>query len=292
MSKSKICTYWENKNCKFMDESFKCQFAHGDNELNKIICKYGSNCYNSVCTFNHGSTSTITNMVYDIPITYKIKKKKNNKNIKNKNNNSLSLENLDNNGIIPFNKYIPHIDENQKNITTVKIINKEKGIKEKINIFNRDYDKVLSIIDCFYIEKYNTMVYENNKTINNLNTIVNDKILLIDKIKKENEDLKKIIEKTKNKNTIIYTEENKKYRNNETVKLKSLYNKYINIYSIFNKYKNYELINFDEIKKYTNDKNIYKIKQRSTKIYKFYEMFKQGIIKQLLPVSIVFKMVF
>ena len=114
--------------------------------------------------------------------------------------------------------------------------------------------------------------------------------LLISKLKKENILLKENNEilKEENNGKKCYTKNNMVYQN----KIISLYDKYINIFNIFNKYKNYKLINFDEIKKYTKDKNIYKIRQRSTKVYNFYEKFKNGNVKNLLPVSTIFKMVF
>lgn len=158
------------------------------------------------------------------------------------------------------------------------------------------------------------MVYEKNNIIKNivnnnykyisyLRKINNKKELLINKINSENFLLKEDNEILRKENNIIkssYTKKemvdiknNKKiYKNDFQNKLKLLYNKYINLYEIFNKYKNYKLINLDEIQKYTKDKNIYKIKQRSTKVFNFYENFKKGYIKELLPVSSIFKMVF
>lgn len=158
------------------------------------------------------------------------------------------------------------------------------------------------------------MVYEKNNIIKNivnnnykyisyLRKINNKKELLINKINSENFLLKedneilrkenKIIKSSYTKKEMVDIKNNKKiYKNDFQNKLKLLYNKYINLYEIFNKYKNYKLINLDEIKKYTKDKNIYKIKQRSTKVFNFYENFKKGYIKELLPVSSIFKMVF
>lgn len=206
-------------------------------------------------------------------------------------------------------------DENLKNkevdppnTTNINIINKNKGIDEKINI-PKDYNDILSIIDKFYIEKYNTMVYNKNNYIskivkNNYNKICylrktnNDKNNIINKLIEENKSLKKKIagmisgneiSKKETPNTTNKMVDTESKRN---IKLKKIYNKYISIYEIFNKYNNYKLVNLDEIRKYTNDKNIYKVKQRCTKIYKFYEEYKNGIIDNLLSVTAIFKLSF
>lgn len=247
-------------------------------------------------------------MIFPLLIKEKKKKNKKSKNVYNgldiNNNNEKEKE-------IPL-KYI--IPESHEIPTIIKIINKEKGIKEKVSISNKDYNKTLLYIDELYISKYNNMVYEKNNIIKNivnnnykyisyLRKINNKKELLINKINSENFLLKedneilrkenKIIKSSYTKKEMVDIKNNKKiYKNDFQNKLKLLYNKYINLYEIFNKYKNYKLINLDEIKKYTKDKNIYKIKQRSTKVFNFYENFKKGYIKELLPVSSIFKMVF
>lgn len=312
MEKTIICSYWENKTCKFMEDPFMCQFAHGTEDINKIYCKYGNHCNNPKCAFYHGNESTTPDMVYDIPIIDKRKNKKNKKIIKNteKYNKSINFDNLEKEEIIPFTNYIPHTYERQETATVVKIINKEYGIKENINIFNNDHVKVLSIIDDFYITKYNNIVNEKNRYIrqivfNNykniyyLRKINNNKDEIINKLKSENILLKEnneLLKKEKNiytKNNMVDINNNKKiYKIDFQNKLKTLYNKYINLYEIFKRYENYKLINLDEIKKYTKDKNIYKIKQRATKVFNFFEKFKKGHINDLLPVSTIFKMVF
>lgn len=325
MEKTTICTYWENNTCKFMYNPEKCHFSHGMEDINKINCKYGVNCYNSNCKFYHGNETTISNMVYDIPIVDK-RKNKNKKNLnyiddvqkRFKNNKSLKFMNpLENQEIIPLKTNIPYInikDGMKDTFNIIKIINKEKGINEVINILNTDFNKMLSAIDDFYINRYNIMVYKKNKHIsqivkNNykniscLRIINNDKDIIINKLNLENDSLKKGLDDLKNENGRLKSEiENTKYntvviKNKKIVtqdqnKLKLLYDKYIILYKLFNKYNNYKLINLDELKKYTKDKNIYKLKQRATKIHNFYEKFKNGTIKHLLPVSFVFKMIF
>jgi hypothetical protein len=54
-----------------------CLYAHGIKYLNKVNCKYGSNCCNPKCDFNHGTISAIPNMVYEILLFRKEKIKDN-----------------------------------------------------------------------------------------------------------------------------------------------------------------------------------------------------------------------
>lgn len=306
MEKIVICKYWENKICKFMEDAKKCMYAHGIHDINittVVDCKYGINCYNAKCNFNHGEISTIPAMVYDVPIIDKRKKQKNQKIIKNKKNNFNIIEKEEN---ILFKTIIPYSEDIPKITTNIKIVNKEKGIEENINIFNKDYDKTLSIIDRFYIEKYNNtindknkyirqIVFNNYKNIYYLRKINNNKDDIINKLNSENNSLKKVINELKTNNE-KKKKENIKYQsttnNMVEIKNKKIYDKYICLYEIFSKYKYYKLINMEEIRKYTNDKNIYKVKQRSFKVFKFYEKFKDGTIKNLLPLSTIFKMVF
>ena len=296
MEKTTICSYWEKKSCRFMNNPEKCIFAHGVEDLKKIPCIYGSNCYNVNCKFNHENISTITAMVYDIPI---INLRKNKKIKKNKKKIFPNVEDISKKEKynIPFKTDIPCENKKEEKIQIVKIVNKHKGISDTINVLNTNYNKMLSIIDDFYIKKYDNMLYSKNKyiskIINNnyklisyLRNINIDKDLIINKITDENERLKK--------NTIPNMEDvlNKKKKHEDQNKIKLLYNKYINIHKIFMKYSNYKLINLDEIVKYTKDRNIYKVKQRAYKVYEFYTRYKKGILKELLPVSTIFKMIF
>lgn len=53
MLKTKICIYWKNGNCK---NNEKCNFAHSNNELVKVIntkCLNGGLCYDQDCIFDH-----------------------------------------------------------------------------------------------------------------------------------------------------------------------------------------------------------------------------------------------
>lgn len=315
MQKTVICSYWENKICKFMKNPSMCSYAHGIEYINKVNCKYGSKCCNPKCDFNHGIISTIPNMVYEIPI---IKKRKNKKlikkikddeiceqiNIPKKQIGSNIYNIIDKEDNSNYKLSVAHIDPPiLENDGKIIIINKEKGINDVINIFNKDFNNTLSIIDDFYVKKYNNIVNEKNKYISNivknnyneiykLRTINKDKDLIINKITNENISLKKTIEYLEN--------ENKNNQNVNTLqmvdmvdinKYKKLYNKYIKLYEIFNN-NSYKLINIEEIRKYTQDKNIYKLKQRAYKVYSFYEKYKKGFIKDLLPISKIITMVF
>jgi hypothetical protein len=200
--------------------------------------------------------------------------------------------------------------EESKSPNFIKIINKDKNINDKFNFFNKDYNKLLTMVDDFYIKKYNTMVYSKNRYISqiikdNYKNIVflrnsnNVKDTTIKKLKSENDSLIKITENLKNENKNLKIQFSKNNINNniekrktatDKNKLKNLYNKYLELYKIFNN-NSYKLINLDEIKKYTMDKNIYKVKQRATKVYKYYEKYKNGIIKELLPISRIISMV-
>lgn len=307
MEKIIICKYWENKTCKFMDDCSKCMYAHGIDDINRttvVDCKYGINCYNAKCKFNHGNISTIPDMVYDVPI---IDKRKNRK-IKNRNVQDglqSKIKQYKNVSTIVDMVYDMK-EEKKKSPNFIKIINKDKSINEKINFFNKDYNKLLNLVDDFYIKKYNTMVYSKNRYIsqiirNNYKNIVflrnnnNDKDTNIKKLKSENESLIKITEDLKNENKNLSSQFSKNNIEKRKVatdknKLKNLYNKYLELYKIFNN-NSYKLINLEEIKKYTMDKNIYKVKQRATKVYKYYEKYKNGIINELLPISRIISMV-
>lgn len=322
MEKTKICIFWKNKNCKFMEDASKCIYAHGEDDMFMVECKYGNGCYNNYCKFKHEDKFIIPEIpdrIYDFPIINKkeIKKIQKNKKLNYKKekiygSTKIESENENNINIINEEKIIPFKNNTPPRNTTVNIINKEKGIKENINVIKTDYNQMLSYIDDFYIKRYNTMVYSKNKHIgiiveNNYKNIIylrninNNKDLIINKLKYENNCLKKNIEKLQNdrektntiNNKMDMVGMNKKRKPTKNKKLLiSLYDKYINLYYVFNKYNNYKLIDIDEIRKYTKDNNIYKVKQRCYKIYNFYEKYKNGIIKDLLPISKIITMVF
>lgn len=306
MEKTIICEYWLKKNCKYMNDSSICKFAHGFEDIKEITidCKYGIMCNNSLCDFYHGNVTTTTNMVYDIPIINKRKNKINKLNVKKeitadnndiKNNNILSIPNLPRNVI-------------QYGIKD-EIINNKNGMEND--------NKLLSSIDEFYIKKYNTMVYSKNRYIsmvvadNYKQIVCLDKInknngLIINKLNNENKSLKKYIEELKidnneKTNTITelveegrlqnYKNTPKSVNNVVTNKIINLYIKYVKLYNLF-KNSNYKQIDINEVRKYTKDKNIYKIKQRAEKVNSFYDKFKKGIYTCYLPINKIIKMTF
>lgn len=48
--KVELCKNWEKGNCKYND---KCNFAHGEKDLIKLMCFNGIECYNEKCNYNH-----------------------------------------------------------------------------------------------------------------------------------------------------------------------------------------------------------------------------------------------
>lgn len=251
MEKSIICDYWENGICRYMNESSKCKYAHGESEIKVVECMYGKDCYNVNCSFNHG-ISTFFEKTYEIPIFINKRKLKN-----KKKNKSLTV------------KSDPSHNGNPNNTK----------MEQKTNTINKKID----------FEKDNNKIYVKSKA-QNIDTVITINNKLKEEIKELNNEIKELnnkIKELKNNNT-----KNKvvdKIINNDKIMIK--YKKYIKIYEIFMN-NNYKTINMDEIKQYTKDNNIYKIKQRSEKIYKYYEQFKNGIIDKLYPVSTIFKMVF
>lgn len=212
----------------------------------------------------------------------------------------------------------------------VTIIKKEEDIKEQVIVKNPDTNKLLPFVDEYYkniIIKKNKFINnivtdnyryivnirnENKKTnlkleILNEKNNINDNI--INKLKKENDLLKSQNNELKTENNKLELDklemekENKILKETNTTsmvdhessninknKLLNLYNKYVNLYNIFKNQNNYKGININEINKYTKDKNIYKIKQRSVKIYNYYNKLVNGVIKEYLPIYKIIRM--
>lgn len=251
MEKIKFCVYWEKKICKFMNNTDKCCYAHCINDLKKINCKYGINCCNSKCVLNHGDI-----VVYDIPIV-KIKTFCNPNFFENETNK------------IPDNNIL---DINKNNINNVIIIKKEDNINDIVYYLESDYNKILSYIDNYYIEKINkNNQYFRNTIIKNYGYTTflrnkNQHLILENKnLRLKYDQLKKEKEETKLNNT--HNTQLIESKNININRLTTLYNKYIDLYNIFkNNDYNYKNINMSLINDYTNDKNIYMIKQRATKV--------------------------
>jgi hypothetical protein len=78
-----------------------------------------------------------------------------------------------------------------------------------------------------------------------------------------------------------------KNKNNKK-RLIKLYQKWQNVYGIFNKYNfNYKRIknNIQEIHQFVKDKNLYKIKERCTKIYRYYQEILNNNINEYKNIS-------
>jgi hypothetical protein len=247
-----------------------------DIQKNTIECKYGSKCHNPNCRFFHGDEPTMINMVYDFPIINK--KVKNVKKVK-----KLFNEYINENNII--DDTIRCINEKGIEPTNITIIKKDKNIRNDISIKTNDKEnnELLSYIDTYY----NNIINRKNKYISE---ITERNYNCINILRNDNKKLKDIIENLKKSHTINKMVENKPKNINEN-KLINIYNKYVDLHNIF-KVSNYKHVNINEIKKYTKDKNIYKVKQRAEKIYNFYSKFKKGIFKEYLPISKIITMKF
>lgn len=142
MLKSIICKYFLNGKCKFMNNSNKCQFAHGENELVKIECKYKQHCTNPKCTYNHDAInndySKPNNYVYE-PIINKIYK---NKKLDNYSSKTYYLKNK-------FKFIINRIILNIK----IKTFLKNKIIKQNEFIHNNNIKEIYNILKKFNINK-------------------------------------------------------------------------------------------------------------------------------------------
>lgn len=319
MNDSKLCTYAHGKNdltivdCKFGSgcTNIDCKFNHGDNLINNniyeipiIIKSKKTNKKNIKNNINKKVNKNNSSNIFEM--------------LNNQENETSSKNNIINTFQIDINNVpnnVPILDP-INNIQTIKIINKDKKINEIVTIPRiNNNDKLFNIIDNYYVTKYlnhvyiknkeiSTICYNNFKYIKQLNNKINEKNNIIYKLKekinnfeKENINLsskikllidnkKDVILKTE-KNILVYQVDpttNDESAHNLNIP-NDLYTKYINIYEIFRKYNfNYKLINIDEIRKYSKDMNIYKLKQRASKVFNYYQKYKAGIV-DLLPVS-------
>lgn len=163
--KTIFCKYFLNNKCKYTSKD--CLYAHGDNDINLVECRYGSRCLNPNCRFDHGKNNSKTYMVYNPIIKYINKKKvkqfncipKYNK-IKN-NVNILSEKSIDNGKINNniFNKKDVLIYNLRKEIKKLK--NKENS--EKLQKMDK-YDKYSILYDIINKKEENG-VAENIKNI-------------------------------------------------------------------------------------------------------------------------------
>lgn len=155
----------------------------------------------------------------------------------------------------------------------IRIKNKNKKIKKNKYVKNEDAE----------IQNIENNINKNNKQ----NILINDKNIYY-----------KISTMTQNNNGIsigIQTDTidfGMVITLNKKNKLEKIYQKWVNVYNIFEKYNyNYNLIkeNIREIRVYIKDKNIYKVKERAIKIYKYYNKLKTNKNIEFLPISNILK---
>lgn len=321
MEKIIICSYWEKGSCKYMNDPDQCSFAHGEEDIKRIYCKYGINCLNIKCSFYHGNN--ITDSVKEISVNLFDFVKDKNKKKKQKNKKTIipqipqtSTSIIDIPLIDPIKNEIDEIESDKFNKNII-IINKNDNIKDCLNIgikyHEDDLNKLLSYIDIYYITYYNNRINE----LEERNRTINEKFKEYRKKNENNKMSKTMIDcsvQTINiNNTSVSIQTNKipsivksqmvdscTQTNNDNIikndekknKLEKIYNKWITIYNIFNKYNfNYKLVkdNISELRKLIKDNNIYKVKQRCVKIFNYYQKMKINGIFNYQPISIIIK---
>lgn len=271
--KTKMCRYYLNNKCKYMKTPKSCPYAHGEEDINKIICKYKNKCINLNCRYYHEKP---INTFINNKIVVNKKSKHNNFYINEDskiNSIELPISGLDINSIKIYNKHDPKKNAN------IKIIKNDNPINNNRKDFSSELDKLLNVVDSYYINIINNknieirdIIVKNNFKLNNqIEISMKKKYVSVDDICSCKKD---IVEKIPKNN-----------------KLK-LYEKYISLYNLFinKKYKN---LDFKSIRKYSLDKNIYKLKERSFKVFKYVEFIKINNIKNnYLPISKIIKLNF
>lgn len=304
MDKTIICSFYENNICKFMNESHRCKYAHGKDELVIPECKFGVRCYNVNCDFKHYD---IIDKKIEININDIIKVNKNIKKVKNKKNNKIqNFKNIPQNNMVDIkNKLLQskmYIEKENNIFYDNGIKNEDKNNNSYINIIDR-LKKKCQFLTLNYINAFTRTVFKLENEISKLkdeNKILTKQINIkntsvdvstntdgISGIKKRDFEIQNRDDKksdVKNVNHISIMEKNR---------LLKLYNKWSNVYKIFEKYSfNYKIIkkNIDEIKKYVKDKNIHKIKERCTKIHLYYNKILNNEVKEYKHISKIIKM--
>lgn len=297
MTKYILCDYYKNKNCKFMAQPNLCDYAHGEDDIKIIDCKYGNKCLNSKCLFYHGDINVVNKNIYEIPIIVKEKKKK------------VIKKNILPNVEVTSQLYIPDgVDKkpskNEKNI--VKIINKEKAIQDIVSIPNghnipimvdfnsMECNKLLTFLDNYYINKYEDLNYKYNNIFKENNKLRKEIIFYKEKNinKSLDDDFNINIHKIK---PTEHVEPNNpsmvdEILNYDKINLLNLYKKYNEIYKIFQECNfNYKIIDKNKLQTFTNDKNIYKLKKRAEMVFLYFNKYKSGM-SELIPVSKIFKL--
>lgn len=325
MIKSVLCKFYNDGSCRYISNPSLCPFAHSENELVIPDCKFGEDCRISRCSFNHYIKKPIENTEVNIKDLIKINNKKvknkitknklknfilndikneekivknksltfNNTLFENKNFHTPSIMNYD----ITNNKLLLYIDNYYINIIN-KLKNKIKFFKKQVSQYN---NRILLIN-----EEFNMLKEKNKKLVKKIN-YVPDRFNVstnTDGISNIDISVKTNINKIYN-GIDTYTQiDNQEYTNsitkgifkgiednNRKCKKIERYNKWINIYDIFKKYKfNYKIIkdNIKEINFYVKDNNIYKIKERCTKVYKYYCKLLNKEVNEYLSVTEIF----
>ena len=276
--KTTICEYYKTNTCKFMKNSKLCSFAHGEDDLNKINCIYGNNCYNSDCNFYHPDCDIVCDRNLEINISDIISKNK----IKRK----TPLYKRISKDILPVSKDILPVSKDilpvSKDNTCDNIKILKKGEFEKIievNIDeNNNLNKLLDYVDNYYIN-----------IINNKDYIIDEKIKIIKRLKNElkeyktkynesitnsitnNNEIKKSVSKNIDENEptpICITDAN--ITNNienitDDIVIDKKFIKYYKLGKLIND--NKDMVNNETIFNYFNNKNISMIKNRCNRIY-------------------------
>jgi hypothetical protein len=267
MEKTKICNYWKNKTCKYMNEPLLCSFAHGHNDITPIPCIYKNKCCNNNCNFDHGNirgyNSKIEINLYDLINKRKQKNKK-----KVKINKEQNINNYDNN----FNTDNNDIISNTitcDNIKSVKIIKKdvlEKNIIIKIGE-NTELNKLLNHIDEYYI-----------KRIININSILDKKTNELEEYIKKYNDLEKSLDLKNNINIQDVCDNTRDNKNEDDFVINKKYIKYYNLGKILKENNN---VDNNLILSYFNNKNLSMVKNRCNRIFKIINYMKNNNIKYI-----------
>lgn len=241
MHKTSLCDFWKQNKCINMNSPGLCKYAHGEDELKVIECKYKNYCFTSNCSFSHKPiTRDITiNLLDCIKYKNKIKKNKiNNKihNIKNMDHKNKEGDN-NNNIIVSINKKECKCDINTNEYYKLLLKKNEELLKKNTDFIDRENQLKLEI------DNLNKIIKEKEIKLENINrNISSDKIDLIDKLKN---------------NTIT---------------------KYYNIGKIIIEQNKTDI---EHIRKYFKCKNISMIKNRSVRMFKVIEHMKKNNIENI-----------
>lgn len=174
--KTILCKYYIENRCKFVNSTELCSYAHGNNDLKTIDCKFGARCTNVNCKFYHGdiNVNKIENIEHIIKIDKKIIK-----------NNKIKVIQT----ITPKND-----DKDYYNIY------KELDLLINLDVYN-NLDKIKNN-DNFDIQKFSDSFRNSNNllSIDKYIAIIKDKNIIISKLKNQLEKQKMSIKNKYNLN--------------------------------------------------------------------------------------------